>query len=82
MSTPIAGLPDGEPALDNGGAVDREEFYIEHFTVFTPSDSERVTSPGKEGEEEGADALYAEGVTQHSPGLPPLLAATLGRSSE
>lgn len=27
-------LPDGESALKNGNAVDREEFYIEHFTVF------------------------------------------------
>jgi SAM-dependent methyltransferase len=28
-------LPDGESALKNGGAVEREEFYIEHNTVFT-----------------------------------------------
>lgn len=27
-------LPDAEGALKNGSAVDREEFYIEHFTVF------------------------------------------------
>jgi SAM-dependent methyltransferase len=30
-------LPDGAAALAQGGsAVDREEFYIEHYTVFTP----------------------------------------------
>lgn len=29
-------LPDGDAALRNGGAVDREEFYIEHETVFGP----------------------------------------------
>ncbi len=27
-------LPDGENALKNGGAIEREEFYIEHFTIF------------------------------------------------
>lgn len=29
-------LPDGEAALQHGGAHDREEFYIEHVTVFSP----------------------------------------------
>jgi 2-polyprenyl-3-methyl-5-hydroxy-6-metoxy-1,4-benzoquinol methylase len=29
-------LPDGEHALQHGTAVDREEFYIEHETIFTP----------------------------------------------
>lgn len=33
-------LPDGEAAFMNGGAVDREEFYIEHFTIFTPKSLE------------------------------------------
>lgn len=27
-------LPDGDGALAHGDAVDREEFYIEHFTIF------------------------------------------------
>ncbi|HJX13207.1 MAG TPA: class I SAM-dependent methyltransferase [Dehalococcoidales bacterium] len=27
-------LPDGDAALEHGTVVDREEFYIEHFTVF------------------------------------------------
>jgi SAM-dependent methyltransferase len=30
-------VPDGEAAMRNGDAIDREEFYIEHFTIFTPS---------------------------------------------
>lgn len=29
-------LPDGESVLQNANAVDREEFYIQHFTIFTP----------------------------------------------
>ena len=28
-------LPDGDCAAKNGGFVDREEFYIEHYTIFT-----------------------------------------------
>ncbi len=27
-------LPDGDSALEHGNAVDRQEFYIEHFTIF------------------------------------------------
>jgi len=27
-------LPDGDSALEHGDAIDREEFYIEHFTIF------------------------------------------------
>ena len=27
-------LPDGKRAVDNGGFLDREEFFIEHFTIF------------------------------------------------
>jgi len=30
-------LPDGEVALRQGNAIDREEFYIEHFTIFSPA---------------------------------------------
>lgn len=30
-------LPDGDAAIQNGGAVEREEFFIEHHTVFTPA---------------------------------------------
>jgi hypothetical protein len=30
-------LPDGDGALKHGNTVDREEFYIEHFTIFTPT---------------------------------------------
>ena len=30
-------LPDGELAEEGGGIVDREEFYVEHYTVFTPT---------------------------------------------
>lgn len=29
-------LPDGEAAARQGGIADREEFYIEHLTIFTP----------------------------------------------
>jgi SAM-dependent methyltransferase len=28
-------LPDADGALSNGDVVDREEFYVEHFTIFT-----------------------------------------------
>ena len=28
-------LPDGRTASKNGGFIDREEFYLEHYTVFT-----------------------------------------------
>jgi 2-polyprenyl-3-methyl-5-hydroxy-6-metoxy-1,4-benzoquinol methylase len=28
-------LPDGEVASKNGGFVDREEFYLEHYTIFS-----------------------------------------------
>jgi 2-polyprenyl-3-methyl-5-hydroxy-6-metoxy-1,4-benzoquinol methylase len=27
-------LPDGENALENGTAHDREEFFVEHYTIF------------------------------------------------
>lgn len=30
-------LPDGEHAAQAGGIVEQEEFYLEHFTVYTPS---------------------------------------------
>jgi 2-polyprenyl-3-methyl-5-hydroxy-6-metoxy-1,4-benzoquinol methylase len=36
-------LPDGEAALKEGAAFDREEFYIEHFTIFTWDSFRRLT---------------------------------------
>ncbi|WKZ36508.1 MAG: class I SAM-dependent methyltransferase [Anaerolineales bacterium] len=37
-------LPDGDGALRNGDAVGREEFYIEHFTIFTPDSMSKLAS--------------------------------------
>ena len=28
-------LPDGETASTKGGFIDREEFYLEHYTIFS-----------------------------------------------
>mgnify|MGYP001976614780 CR=1 FL=1 len=28
-------LPDGKNASENGGFIDREEFYLEHYTIFS-----------------------------------------------
>jgi 2-polyprenyl-3-methyl-5-hydroxy-6-metoxy-1,4-benzoquinol methylase len=36
-------VPDGEHALQNGAVIDREEFYIEHFTVFTAHSLKHLT---------------------------------------
>jgi SAM-dependent methyltransferase len=35
-------VPDGEAAYRAGGAVDREEFFIEHYTAFSPASFEKL----------------------------------------
>jgi SAM-dependent methyltransferase len=53
-------LPDGDAALEHGTIVDREEFYIEHFTVF--NHDSLVFLAG----EAGFDCLEVKGIHEPS----------------